>query len=208
MRRAQAGKRKRPEKSAGNDSQPSQATTPSVTPSSSFVMDGSSKETKQVSLLVKYISTTQKIHPKTSNPIYYFYKAVQDAPQGIKAEDGDKFYQCYYGGRKILRVTKKMRNNLNGMFYAPRVTEFNLSTFGVIIQALSGISELLCLTCSSSILTSEIVSRMHRSRLRRNKLHQARSSSRLRNLLSLHNVTMLINSPSRMHLPGNRRKLQ
>ena len=29
------------------------------------------------------------------------------------------------------------------MFYAPRVTEFNLSTFGVIIQALSGISELL-----------------------------------------------------------------
>jgi len=30
-------------------------------------------------------------------------------PQGIKAEDGDRFYQSYHGRRKILRVTKKIR---------------------------------------------------------------------------------------------------
>ncbi|KAI0282676.1 hypothetical protein BC826DRAFT_921532 [Russula brevipes] len=100
VRRSQPGKRKRPEQSAVDDAQPSHATTPSLTLSSSFVMDGSSKETKQVS-------------PLTSNPIYYFYEAIHSAPQGIKAEEGDKFYQCYHGGRKILRVTKKMRYNLN-----------------------------------------------------------------------------------------------
>jgi hypothetical protein len=61
MRRAHASKRKRPEKRAGDDLQLSEATTPSITPSSSFVMEGRSKGTKQVSLLIVCISTTDKI---------------------------------------------------------------------------------------------------------------------------------------------------
>ena len=59
MRRAHAAKRKRSEKSAGKDPQRSEATTPGITPSSSFVVEGSSKETKQVSLLLKCIFTTE-----------------------------------------------------------------------------------------------------------------------------------------------------
>lgn len=61
VRRVQAGKQKHSGKRAGDRPQPSQATTPSVTPTSSF-MDGSSKETKQVSLRIKYISTTNIIY--------------------------------------------------------------------------------------------------------------------------------------------------
>jgi len=44
---------------------------------------------------------------------------LSSAPQGIKAEEGDRFYQSYHGGRKVLRVTRKMRNNLNGIVYSP-----------------------------------------------------------------------------------------
>ncbi|KAH9976982.1 hypothetical protein BJV74DRAFT_798626 [Russula compacta] len=72
-----------------------QATTSTISPSSSFVIDGRLKDTKQ-----------------TSNLIYYFYKALQSALHGIDTEEGDKFYQCYHGRRKIM---EKMRNNLNGL---------------------------------------------------------------------------------------------
>ena len=71
-----------------------------------------------------------------SNPIYHFYQALQGAPQGVKAESGDRFYQCYHGRKKILRVTKKMKYNLNGEGYVPSV---NLSMFGLIFLILSGL---------------------------------------------------------------------
>lgn len=61
VRRTQAKKRKRSEKRPGDTLQPSQVTSHSITPTSSFTMDGSSKESKQVSPLVKYISTTNII---------------------------------------------------------------------------------------------------------------------------------------------------
>jgi len=96
---------------------------------------------------------------KASNPIYLFYKVLHSALQGIKAEEGDKFYQSYHGRMKILRVTKKMRSSLNGMIYAPYITEFYLHKS----QALLEISEHACLTCSSSIVTSKIVPHMCRS---------------------------------------------
>src|ERR1700759_2640564 len=49
-----------------------------------------------------------------TNPIYYFYKPVALGPDGTAGEPGDKFYQCCHGGKKVLKITKKMRNNLNG----------------------------------------------------------------------------------------------
>ncbi|KAF8224541.1 hypothetical protein L208DRAFT_1015671, partial [Tricholoma matsutake] len=52
------------------------------------------------------------------NPIYYFYNTLKSTPHNIKAEEGDRFYQCYHGSKKILRVTKKMRNNLNGKVHS------------------------------------------------------------------------------------------
>jgi len=63
MGRVQARKQKRSGKKASNDPHPSQTTTLSVTPTSSFTMDGgakdgSAKENKQVSLVVGYISMT------------------------------------------------------------------------------------------------------------------------------------------------------
>jgi len=63
MGQVQARKRKHSGKKASNDPHPSQTTTPSVTPTSSFTMDGgtkdgSAKENKQVSLVVGYISMT------------------------------------------------------------------------------------------------------------------------------------------------------
>jgi hypothetical protein len=61
--RAHAAKRKRSEKSAGDDPQRSEATTPCITPSSSVVVEGSLKETKQVSLFAKRISTTSQNDP-------------------------------------------------------------------------------------------------------------------------------------------------
>ena len=138
MRRAHAAKRKHSEKSAGNDPQRSEATTPCITPSSSVVVEGSSKETKQVSLFAECISTTNQNDLEISNPIYHFYLALQGAPQGIKAEHGDRFYQCYHGRKKILKVTKKMKYNLNGKVYVPSV---NLSAFGLIFLILSGLTE-------------------------------------------------------------------
>ena len=71
-----------------------------------------------------------------SNPIYHFYQALQGAPQGIKAESGDRFYQCHHGRKKILRVMKKIKYNLNGEGYVPSV---NLSVFGLIFLILSGL---------------------------------------------------------------------
>ena len=82
-------------------------------------MDGSTKEkNKQVSLRVGYISMTDIID-QTSNPIYHFYRVLSSAPQGTKAEEGDRFYQSYHGAKKIMRVTRKIRNNLNGMVFSP-----------------------------------------------------------------------------------------
>ena len=62
MGRAQARKRKRSGRKANDVPQPSPTTTPSVTPASSVIMDAGPKETKQVSLLIGYVSITNVIN--------------------------------------------------------------------------------------------------------------------------------------------------
>ena len=64
MRRAHAAKRKRSAKMAGDDAQHSGATSPGITPSNSFVAEGSSKEAKQVSLFAGCTSTSDQNHPR------------------------------------------------------------------------------------------------------------------------------------------------
>jgi len=62
MRWAQARKRKHSGRKANDVPQPSPTTTPSVTPASSVIMDAGPKETKQVSLLIGYVSITNVIN--------------------------------------------------------------------------------------------------------------------------------------------------
>ena len=50
------------------------------------------------------------------NPVYLFYEAVDADEDGEHGEDGNKYYKCYHGNRKILKVTKKMNGSLNGEF--------------------------------------------------------------------------------------------
>ena len=49
------------------------------------------------------------------NPIYYFYESVALGPDSNAGKPSDKFYQCCHGGKKVLKITKKMKNNLNSM---------------------------------------------------------------------------------------------
>ena len=77
MRRAQARKRKHSGKRAGpvgDDPQPSHATNPSITPTSSVVVDGSAQETKQVSLLIISISMTNIICQRYRTQSIYFIR--------------------------------------------------------------------------------------------------------------------------------------
>jgi len=62
MRRAQARKQKHSGRKANDIPQPSPTTTLSVTPASSVIMDAGPKETKQVSLLIGYVSITNMIN--------------------------------------------------------------------------------------------------------------------------------------------------
>lgn len=64
-------------------------------------------------------------------------------------EEGDRFYQCYYGRKKILRVTKKIRYSLNSMVHSPWFTTFKLTRALAYLSGLIGNLK----TCSPDIFT-------------------------------------------------------
>ena len=173
-------------------------------------MEGSLKETKQVSLFAECISTTNENDPEISNPIYHFYLALKGAPQGIKAEHGDWFYQCYHSRKKTLRITKKMKYNLNGKVYIPSV---NLSAFGLIFLILSGLLENLR-SCSPNMFkfysylkdcTPQVPLSMEKEKIMSDDIELL--SVKLAEITS-HNAMTLVNSHSRIYSCSNRRKLQ
>jgi len=48
----------------------------------------------------------------TKNPIYYFYKQVDQAADGTAGNTGDRHYQCCHGNKKIITLKKSMKFNL------------------------------------------------------------------------------------------------
>jgi hypothetical protein len=48
------------------------------------------------------------------NPIYLFFEDVAGNPDG-SSEEGVKYWKCWLGNRKVLKVTRAMNYSINGM---------------------------------------------------------------------------------------------
>ena len=46
------------------------------------------------------------LYSETKNPIYYFYKRIDQASDGTVGNVGDQHYKCYHGGQKIITLKK------------------------------------------------------------------------------------------------------
>ncbi|KAJ3517257.1 hypothetical protein NLJ89_g623 [Agrocybe chaxingu] len=55
-----------------------------------------------------------KMAGKTSNPIYLFYEKVTTDADGTTS-DGTKYFKCYHGTRKTVKITKGMKGSLNNL---------------------------------------------------------------------------------------------
>ncbi|KAF8237017.1 hypothetical protein L208DRAFT_1249491, partial [Tricholoma matsutake] len=49
------------------------------------------------------------------NPIYYFYKKVEENANGEASIPGDQHFKCLHGTMKVLTIMKKMKYLLNGL---------------------------------------------------------------------------------------------
>jgi hypothetical protein len=47
------------------------------------------------------------------NPIYYFFEEVDQHGDG-SVEEGARYYKCYLGNRKVLKIGRKMNHNTHG----------------------------------------------------------------------------------------------
>jgi len=212
MRRAQARKRKHSGKRAGpvgDDRQPSQATTPSVTPASSIIVDGSAQETKQVSWLIISISMTNIIYQRYQTQSIYFIRFSQVLCKASKQRTAISFTNPITVEGRFWGLQERWR--IISMVWRILYDSSLHSThtiWATIFQASSEILGHARPICSSSIVTSKIVSRRCHSHRRRRKSHRVRLGFHPQSLLSWWNAMMPINSRSRMPFYGNRRKLQ
>ncbi|CAA7268096.1 unnamed protein product [Cyclocybe aegerita] len=60
------------------------------------------------------VKQPSKMAGKTSNPIYLFYKKVTTDADGTTG-DGTKYFKCYHGTRKTVKITKGMKGSLNNL---------------------------------------------------------------------------------------------
>ncbi|CAA7267605.1 unnamed protein product [Cyclocybe aegerita] len=60
------------------------------------------------------VKQPSKMAGKTSNPIYRFYKKVTTDADGMTS-DGTKYFKCYHGTRKTVKITKGMKGSLNNL---------------------------------------------------------------------------------------------
>ncbi|KAF5319077.1 hypothetical protein D9758_018663 [Tetrapyrgos nigripes] len=59
-------------------------------------------------------SPSTKNQSACQNPIYLFFEEVHSDVDGSK-EEGVKYFKCWHGSQRVLKITKKMRGNLNGL---------------------------------------------------------------------------------------------
>ncbi|KAJ7876970.1 hypothetical protein B0H13DRAFT_2347391 [Mycena leptocephala] len=52
--------------------------------------------------------------PKSRNAIYYFFEEVDQHADG-SVEEGARYYKCYLGNRKVLKIGCKMNHNTHGL---------------------------------------------------------------------------------------------
>jgi hypothetical protein len=55
---------------------------------------------------------------KEKSAIYYFFEQVDQDEHGNK-EDGTKYFKCWLGNRKTVKMTKKMKYSTNSEFHLP-----------------------------------------------------------------------------------------
>jgi len=183
MRRSQARKWKHSGKKAGNDLQPSWTTTPSITPTSSFIMDGSAKENKQVSLLIGYISMTDIINQRYQTPFITFIGFCQVLRKAPKQRRVIDFTNPIMAQRRLWGL--QGRWGIISMVWS-FLHEYLYPTHFIwaIFQVLLGISEYPHPTSSSSTVTSKIGSYMCCSCQRRRESHRVRLSFHPRSSVS------------------------
>ncbi|KAF8987592.1 hypothetical protein BDQ17DRAFT_1258406 [Cyathus striatus] len=83
----------------------------------------------------------------TGNPIYFFYEHVTLNANGLVGNPGDKHYQCYHGGQRILTITKAMRCCLSGLIGNLKTANEAMSQFYTILNNWP---------CSEGIMQDEI----------------------------------------------------